>query len=138
MLESLAALFASLGINPSHMVAGLAGAFVRTVVQGNRMSWEILLGSVVGAICAIYLTPIVGTWLALDLANLAMNNGLAFAIGMIGMSLAEGLVRLAQRWAENPRLMRSMDAQGLADAVNDHEHTRVISDNTDRSSDPEQ
>ncbi len=80
----------------------------------------------VGALCAIYLTPIIGLWLGLNLANLALNNALAFGIGMVGMSLAEGFVRLAHNWSKNPRLMRQMDAKGLADALNDHSHTREM------------
>lgn len=116
--KALAALLASVGIDPSHLFAGLSGAFTRTVIQGKRLTWEIISGSFVGALCAIYLSPMIGRWMGLELTDIAVNNGLAFAIGMIGLSLAEGLVRIAQRWANNPKLPRSMDAEGLADAVN--------------------
>ena len=134
MFESLAAFLTSIGISPSHLFAGLAGAFVRVVIQGGALTWAVVSASIVGALCAIYLTPIIGLWLGLNMANLAMNNGLAFGIGMIGMSLAEGIVRMAQNWAKNPRLMRQMDAKGLADAVNDHSHTREMNraDRSDR------
>lgn len=134
MIEFLIALFKaiptvliSVGIEPSHLFAGLSGAFTRTVIQGKRLTWEILSGSFVGALCAIYLTPLVGKWLGFDIADLAVNNGLAFAIGMIGLSLAEGIVRLAQRWASNPRLPRTMDAEGLADAVSQDRPSELTS-----------
>lgn len=126
MLESFIAFLTSIGISPSHLFAGLAGAIVRVVIQGGALTWAVLSASIVGALCAIYLTPIIGVWFGLNLTNLSMNNGLAFGIGMIGMSLSEGIVRMAQNWAKNPRLMRTLDAKGLADAVNDHAHTREM------------
>jgi hypothetical protein len=126
MFETLAAFLTSIGINPSQLFAGLSGAFVRTVIQREPLTWAVLSASLVGALCAIYLTPIIGVWLGLNLADIAMNNALAFGIGMIGMSLAEGTVRLAHNWAKDPRIMRSMDAKGIADAVNSHEHTREM------------
>ena len=125
-METLAAFLTSLGINPAQLFAGLSGAFVRTVIQREPLTWAIVSASIVGALCAVYFTPIIGVWLGLNLAEVAINNALAFGIGMIGMSLAEGLVRLAHNWAQNPRIMRSMDAKGIADAVNDHEHTREM------------
>jgi len=133
MLESISAFLTALGINPAQLFAGLSGAFVRTVIQREPLTWALASASMVGALCAIYLTPIIGLWLGLNLTDLAMNNALAFGIGMIGMSLAEGLVRMAHNWSRNPRLMRSMDAKGIADAVNDHRHTRVLKEpkNTD-------
>ncbi|UPA25353.1 hypothetical protein [Shinella oryzae] len=123
MFEYIAAFLATLGINPAQLFAGLAGAFVRTVIQKQPLTWAVLATSVVGALCAIYLTPIIGLWLGLNLSVLAVNNALSFGIGLVGMSLAEGLVTLAHNWSRNPRLMRSMDAKGIADAVNDHAHT---------------
>lgn len=117
MFEAIAAFLAGIGINVSHLIAGLAGAFVRTVIQGKKLTWEVVSGSFVGAFCAIYMTPLLMKWAELNQADGDLNNGIAFAIGMLGVSLAEGAVRLAQRWASNPKLPRSMDAEGFADAV---------------------
>ncbi|MGF6155810.1 phage tail tape-measure protein [Ensifer sp. KUDG1] len=117
-IKALAAFLTSVGINPAHLLAGLAGALVRAFIQGNRCWYEVVMGSIVGALCAIYLSPVIGGWIGLNMLDLATNNGLAFAIGMIGLSLAEGAVRLAQRWAANPRLPETLDAKGIADAVN--------------------
>ena len=50
--------------------------------------------------CYARCTPVMFVWLGLT----GISNGLAFAIGMLGMSLAVGAVRLAQRWAANPKL----------------------------------
>ncbi|MEW9616047.1 hypothetical protein AB3G45_19720 [Shinella sp. S4-D37] len=132
MFESITAFLTSIGISPAQLFAGLAGAFTRTVIQKQPLTWAVVATSIVGALCAIYLTPIIGLWLGLNLSVLAVNNALSFGIGLIGMSLAEGVLTLAQNWAKNPRLMRQMDAKGLADALNDHSHTREMK-TSDRS-----
>lgn len=119
MFETIGAFLISIGINPSHVFAGLSGALVRTFIMGKRWTWETLMGSLVGALCAIYLTPITGKWLGLNLEDLSINNALAFALGMLGLSLAEGAVRLAQRWADNPKMPTRLTMKGIADAVNE-------------------
>jgi hypothetical protein len=104
MFETLAALLAAIGINPAHFFAGLAGAIVRIAIQGKRFTFEVVSGAFAGSLCAVYLAPLVARWLGLDLLDAAANSGLAFVLGMIGLSIAEGLVRVAQRWAANPKL----------------------------------
>jgi putative Mn2+ efflux pump MntP len=98
MLEIISAFLLSIGINPSHLVAGIAGGFARMLVQCKRLTWEVFSGSLVGTFCAIYLTPLIGKWVQLDMSDISVNNALAFGIGIIGLSLAEGF--------ERPRLCR--------------------------------
>lgn len=116
---SVGTLLTAVGISPSHLVAGIAGAFVRTVIQGKKLSWELVSACLVGALCAMYLTPLVATWFGIALLDIATINGLAFAIGMLGLSLAEGAFKVAHRWASNPRLPTSLDTKGFADALNE-------------------
>lgn len=104
MFETLTALLAAIGINPAHFFAGLAGAIVRIAIQGKKFTFEVVSGAFAGSLCAVYLAPLVARWLGLDLLDAAANSGLAFVLGMIGLSIAEGLVRVAQRWAANPKL----------------------------------
>lgn len=104
MFETLTALLAAIGINPAHFFAGLAGAIVRIAIQGKKFTFELVSGAFAGSLCAVYLAPLVARWLGLDLLDAAANSGLAFVLGMIGLSIAEGLVRVAQRWAANPKL----------------------------------
>lgn len=104
MFETLTAVLAAIGINPAHFFAGLAGAIVRIAIQGKRFTFEVVSGAFAGSLCAVYLAPLVARWLGLDLLDAAANSGLAFVLGMIGLSIAEGLVRVAQRWAANPKL----------------------------------
>lgn len=104
MLETLASLLISVGINPAHFFAGLAGAIVRIAIQGKKFTLDILSGAFAGSLCAVYLAPLVARWMHLDPIDAAANGGLAFVLGMIGLSVAEGLVRAAQRWALNPKI----------------------------------
>lgn len=114
--------FAAIGINPAHFFAGLAGAIVRIAIQGKRFTFEVVSGAFAGSLCAVYLAPLVARWLGLDLLDAAANSGLAFVLGMIGLSIAEGLVRVAQRWAANPKLPKVgilADARDALDMSND-------------------
>ncbi|UXT56672.1 hypothetical protein FY134_03030 [Agrobacterium fabrum] len=122
MFETLTALLAAIGINPAHFFAGLAGAIVRIAIQGKRFTFEVVSGAFAGSLCAVYLAPLVARWLGLDLLDAAANSGLAFVLGMIGLSIAEGLVRVAQRWAANPKLPKVgilADARDALDMSND-------------------
>lgn len=112
--KALAAFLTSIGINPAHLIAGVAGAFVRAIIQGKKLTWELVTFVLVGALCATYLTPVVVMYL-----GVAATNGLAFGIGLIGMSLAEGVVKLVHRWSINPRLPTEISAKGIAEALED-------------------
>lgn len=121
MFESLLAFFkaasaflATMGIDPAHFIAGLAGAFVRSIIQGKKLTWELTAFVIVGALCATYLTPLVVLYL-----GIANTPGLAFGIGLIGMSFAEGAVKLAHKWAANPKLPTEISAKGIAKAFED-------------------
>jgi len=117
--KALAAFLTSIGINPAHLFAGLAGAFVRAVIQGNKLTWQLVSSVIVGALCATYLTPVVVMYL-----GIAATNGLAFGIGLIGMSLAEGAVKLAQKWAANPKLPKQADAKDLLDLISKEDNKK--------------
>jgi hypothetical protein len=71
------------------------------------------LGIAIGTLSAVYLTPIVVSWFNLDATRVSSTNGIAF-----GMSLAEGAVRLVQRWAANPKLPEELSIKGFAQAAN--------------------
>jgi hypothetical protein len=104
MFGTLTAFFTAIGINPAHFFAGAAGAIVRITIQGKKLTLDVISGAFAGSLCAVYLAPLVARWLGLDLLDAAANSGLAFVLGMIGVSIAEGLVRAAQRWAANPKI----------------------------------
>ena len=117
MYDPISPFLISLGINPTHFTSGLAGSVVRSLLTKGKSRWEILSGSICGTFCAVYLTPIVVGWVGVSAVDISSTNGIAFGIGIVGMSLAEGAVRLAQRWAANPKLPTEISARGFADAV---------------------
>lgn len=123
MFETISATIASiltgLGISPSHLFAGLAGALVRGFIQGKKLTWEITSAAMVGSFCAIFLTPLAATWLGIAATNIAAHNGLAFAIGLLGLSLAEGAFKMVNRWSANPRLPKDLSPKGIAEVFQD-------------------
>ncbi|KWV43863.1 hypothetical protein AS026_19535 [Rhizobium altiplani] len=118
VFEGITAFLIGIGINPTHVTAGLAGALVRSLLNKGASKWEKISGGFVGTLCAAYLTPLVVQWMALDITQFSTINAVAFGIGIVGMSLAEGAVRMAQSWAEKPRLPSEASLKGLADAIN--------------------
>lgn len=115
IFQALGAFFAAIGINPTHLSAGLAGSLVRAVVLKARSKLELMSTGLVGTLCASYFTPIIVKWIEMDPDT---TNGVAFGIGLIGMSLAEGFLRMAHKWSENPQLPSEVSMKGFADAVN--------------------
>lgn len=118
MFEGFTAFLIWLGINPSHIAAGAAGAIVRSLLAKGATKWEKFTGGFVGTLCAAYLTPLFVFWMGLDPSLTSTINAVGFGIGLIGMSLAEGAVRIAHNWSVKPRLPGEASLKGLADAVN--------------------
>ncbi len=121
MFEGISAFLVWLGINPSHLAAGAAGAIVRSLLAKGASKWEKITGGFVGMLCAGYLTPLVVQWMGLDTSQISTINAVGFGIGLVGLSLAEGAVRMAQNWSEKPRLPSEATLKGLAEAVNPEE-----------------
>lgn len=126
MFEGISAFLVWLGINPSHLAAGAAGAIVRSLLAKGASKWEKITGGFVGMLCAGYLTPLVVQWMGLDTSQISTINAVGFGIGLVGLSLAEGAVRMAQNWSEKPRLPSEASLKGLAEAVNPEEPDPVI------------
>ena len=97
-------LFAFLGIKSSHAVGGVAGGTVRyLIVGGNYLAG--LASATVGLITAAWLTPsfyfafikFYPTW-----NDPSMEGSIGFLLGLTGMVICEGFMKLARRWAANP------------------------------------
>lgn len=88
-------------------VAGALGGMVRLFSRPEE-SWIRRVGTAtVGAVTAIYGTPvaspIVASYLAAYEVPIAGVSGLCgFLLGMIGLSVCEGTIRIAQRWRAKP------------------------------------
>jgi hypothetical protein len=118
VLDQLGKYLENLGINPAYLTAGVAGAVVHSLIIKGNSVFEAVSKAVVGTFCAIYLTPLFVQWMGLDTALMTTTNAVAFGIGVLGMSLAEGAIRMAQNWSVNPRLPEEVSMKGFAGAVN--------------------
>tara|TARA_R110000868_G_scaffold19561_1_gene84203 strand:- start:957 stop:1283 length:327 start_codon:yes stop_codon:yes gene_type:complete len=87
MLEQIAA---AVGIKKIVLIAGLAGAVIslRFVSEVNTW-WSRITLVICGTAFASYATPALAEWLV---ASERVESGLAFAIGLFGMSLAGALL----------------------------------------------
>lgn len=100
MFSTIAAWLTAMGIQPSHLIAGLAGGIVRALVDKNGSPWERIIAGAVGALCAGILTPIV--LLMLGVTALQFHGAIGFMLGLMGMSLAQALIKIGKDYARNP------------------------------------
>ncbi len=101
-----------LGIKVVHLVAGALGGVVRSITRPD-ISWpRRIVTGIAGALVAGYGTPLAAPflwrWLPEDVAgrvSFGEIEGLAgFVLGLTGLSIADGLMRLAQRWRDHPTI----------------------------------
>ncbi|MFC4172727.1 hypothetical protein ACFOYU_11740 [Microvirga sp. GCM10011540] len=107
------------GVEVGHIVAGIAGGVVRALTRPGQTLAANVSTAVVGVLCAAYATPVVKTWLGLADADMATQNAIAFGLGLIGMSLAEGVISLGNAWARRPRLPAGAPAADVVNAAAD-------------------
>ncbi|NTB86849.1 hypothetical protein [Agrobacterium tumefaciens] len=113
MFETIASFFSWL-IN-THFAAGAAGALVRYSTTPHRSTMETIVGGIAGALTASYATPVVTN--VLDIADGSNQSlGIAFVFGLIGLYLAEALVRIAQKYSKNPVIPTTLTPGGILDA----------------------
>lgn len=103
-MEYLILIAKAIGIEYKYVIAGLLGAVVRTILSGKKFTWAIFLSTIAGMFCAIYLTPVVIIWFGLLTADVAVHNGIAFVIGLTGLSIAEAVLKLVHQFATNPKV----------------------------------
>ncbi|WP_455918655.1 hypothetical protein [Ensifer canadensis] len=104
MFSWLAALFAWMGIQPAHLIAGLFGGLISALVEKEGTVWEKMAIGFAGGLSAAYLTPLVA--LLFVAASPAMMNAGAFCLGLFGMSLCKGLIGIGKIYAHNPGKLR--------------------------------
>jgi hypothetical protein len=79
----------ALGVKSNGLLAGFFGALVSTYFAAK--SWtERLIMAFSGTLCAAYITPVIGEYFK---ASERQENGLAFAVGLFGMTLAGAIVQ---------------------------------------------
>lgn len=100
-------LHALVGVKSTHVVAGIIGGLVRGLVA-RGFSWPQRLGSaIVGAAVAGYGTPLAAPlarkWLDLWAYPAGdIEGSLGFALGLVGMTVCDAVIRWARRWRDEP------------------------------------
>ena len=98
--------FESLGVEPTVIVAGLVGS-VTALLLIPSLTFKQALAVLVGGIgCAAYVTPLAVQIFEyyFDDLNQNLENGMAFGLGVIGMNIIAGVLKLAQQWRQKPTL----------------------------------
>lgn len=107
-------LHAVLGIKLVHVSAGFFGGLVRAIVssreerEGSWFLWFLrsVGTAIVGALFAGHLTPIVAPIISgwSNVRDVSVEGATGFVLGLCGLALSEGLIKIARRWRENPKL----------------------------------
>lgn len=98
-------LYQMLGVKGVHVYAGIFGGLVRGLVA-KGFSWsQRITSAIVGAGVAGYgtpfISPIARKWL--DLWSYPagdIEGSLGFALGLVGMTICDALIRWARRWRD--------------------------------------
>ena len=105
MPEPLQTLF---GVKLAHLVAGFFGGLVRSIINPQRSMAYTVGATICGTFTAGYLTPIAVPLVNRYLGSSAVGfeGAVGFLMGLCGLAIAEGFVKLARRWKDDPTLPR--------------------------------
>lgn len=84
----------------SPFVVGFAGALVGVIVRGKLSFLAKLSMLTVGAVSATYLAPGIARWSGIE--SLEYLSVIAFVIGVIGLQIMGGLIKLGEDIKDNP------------------------------------
>lgn len=98
-----------LGLSVTHLAAGAIGGVVRGLTRPDQSWLRRSAGAVAGAFASGFCTPvaapIAAAWLApYGVAPEAVAGVAGFLLGLTGLSLCEGAIRVAERWKRDPKL----------------------------------
>ncbi|MBI3146476.1 MAG: peptidase M48, Ste24p [Pseudogulbenkiania sp.] len=89
------------GIKFGPVLAGFAGAVVALSYVKPLKPWQMAAAVGTGAVCAAYLTPLACHFLLPGLP-VEVQNGIAFLVGVTSMNIVPGLLKLSERFRDNP------------------------------------
>lgn len=100
-----------MGIKLIHFVAGGLGGAVRAITRPD-LSWARRISTgLAGALVSGYGTPVLAPFAHIYLDKFGVHVGfdeiaglVGFVLGMTGLSIAEGIIRWARKWRDNPTL----------------------------------
>lgn len=100
MKKEVLQFLASVGLDAAALFAGLSGAVTTIYRTDRKLSIKETTGMLlVGMFAAGYLTPIISKWLNV---SGPMQNALSFLIGMTGMHLVGGMLKIGRRFEKDP------------------------------------
>jgi hypothetical protein len=88
------------GFQPSHIAAGFFGALARTFVAKTGTLKQRFVEGFFGSLFAVYCTPILAVFLGVT--DVQMMNAVAFAVGLMGIYIADALMALGREYASDP------------------------------------
>lgn len=87
----------------SSLLAAVAGALASLSFVPGLPKWQAALSVITGTGAAIFLAPVLAAAMANYITISApVERGLTFSVGLFAMAVLPGLMRFAQRVAENP------------------------------------
>ncbi|WCJ63802.1 hypothetical protein [Agrobacterium tumefaciens] len=101
----------------SPFAAGLAGGYVRSTLTQERNIFKTTLSTLTGGLCAHYITPGLLKYADLSGMTSAETGTIAFAVGLVGIYAAEGLIRLASRYASNPSIPTKTNIAEIVETI---------------------
>jgi hypothetical protein len=98
-----------LGLSLTHLAAGAIGGVVRGLTRPEQSWLRRTAGAIAGAFASGFGTPVVAPIVAAWLNGYgapaeAVAGVTGFLLGLTGLSICEGAIRLADRWKQNPKL----------------------------------
>lgn len=103
---------ALLGIKTSTLIAGFSGGLAHYYLKGGSKveksriarAFDAMAMGGVGSFFAIYIAPLVLRYYKFPKDEVEISTGIGFIVGLTGLYIGHGLVRLAAGWAEKPSL----------------------------------
>ena len=105
-------LLAQLGIKISTLIAGFSGGIAYYYFEGAKKiqrsyagrAVDTIVSGTVGSFMAVYLAPLFLRYFDFEPSDVSIQTGAGFLVGLTGIHIGHGLIRLAAAWSRNPFL----------------------------------
>jgi len=105
-------LLAQLGIKVSTLVAGFSGGIAYYYFEGSKRiersyvgrAVDTLVSGTIGSFMAVYLAPLALEYFHVKAEETNIQTGAGFLVGLTGIHIGHGLIRLAAAWSRRPFL----------------------------------
>lgn len=101
---------AGLGIKVSTLIAGFSGGLMYYYLEGSKKVEKSYIGraldsfvsGVMGSLMAVYVAPLILHYWQVDPTAVEVQTGVGFLVGMTGIFIGHGIIRIMANWAKNP------------------------------------